>query len=332
MNSKSALSDMKVVAIGGGSGLSVMLRGLKQLTKNISVIVTVADDGGSSGILRHDMNILPPGDIRNCITALSERQPLMEELFSYRFKSGSLSNQSFGNLFLAAMTDITGSFEMAINQMSSILKVKGEVMPVTLDDVSLRATLLNGKVINGESAIPGAVIENASPIEKVELVPPDVRPFKNALDAIASADMIIIGPGSLYTSLLPNFLVGGIAEAVYKSQAKAVYICNVMTQRGETDGYKAYDHVEAFERHIRYPVIDYCIANSAPIPQKYRDRYKKEYKIPVELDEKRFEGSDVKLVSGDLLYFPRETTVRHDYVRLAALIEKIACMIKGEDK
>ena len=228
-------NETKVVVIGGGTGLSTMLRGLKQYTSHITAIVTVGDDGGGSGKLREDLGMLPPGDIRNCILALADTEPLMEDLLQYRFTEGSLKGQCFGNLFLAAMAGISENFEDAVQKMSSVLAVKGKVLPVTLDDMKLVAELENGETIEGESKIPSEVIVRETRIKKLAIKPIDAKPLEEAIKAINNADVIIMGPGSLYTSIIPNLLVKGIPEAICKSPAKKVYnFLMLMTQPGET--------------------------------------------------------------------------------------------------
>ncbi|MGI6662784.1 MAG: gluconeogenesis factor YvcK family protein [Bacillota bacterium] len=224
---------LRIVAIGGGTGLASVLRGLKSLDCDITAIVTVADDGGSSGRLRKDMGMLPPGDIRNCLLALAEAEPDMTSLFNHRFARGALAGHNFGNLFLAAMTEMTGDFQLAVKTMSRILAVKGRVVPATLSDVTLRADMEDGSVVLGEYAIP----QVRKRIRKLSLVPPDPPALDEAVSAIGGADGIIIGPGSLYTSVIPNLLVPGIREAIAASSAKKLYVCNIMTQPGETDGY-----------------------------------------------------------------------------------------------
>ena len=308
------LSDLKIVAVGGGTGLSTMLRGIKLYTKNIDVIVTVADDGGGSGMIREDLNILPPGDIRNCLTVLAEAEPMMKKLFRYRFKCGRLMGQSFGNLFLAAMCDITGDFETAIEKMSSVLAVTGNVLPVTKDDV-------NRNVVFGESSIPKESIKQQSGISKISLEPDSVCAFDKCIKAISEADIIILGPGSLYTSIIPNLLVEGISFAISASSAKKVYVCNVMTQPGETTGYSASDHVNAIVRHTGTNYIDYCIANTKEIPDEYLQKYNAENSSPVQVDFDKFENMFTKLVAKDLLYVDKENMIlRHDYVKLAQII------------
>lgn len=315
------LSDIKVVAVGGGTGLSTMLRGIKLYTQNIDVIVTVADDGGGSGIIREELHILPPGDIRNCLTALADTEPLMKELFRYRFKSGRLAGQSFGNLFLAAMCDLTGDFDTAIEKMSSVLAVTGNVLPVTKDNINLKATLKNGSVIMGESRIPEEALSQGSAISKIELVPSDARPFERCIKAIEDADIIILGPGSLYTSIIPNLIVDGISSAIAASSAKKVYVCNVMTQPGETQGYSAYDHLMALCEHMGENCIDFCIANSAPVPEDVREKYLSSNSDAVELCLEKFKNIPTELIVQDILYKEEENMiVRHDYIKLARVI------------
>lgn len=319
------ISDIKVVAVGGGTGLSTMLRGIKLYTQNIDVIVTVADDGGGSGIIREELHILPPGDIRNCLTALAEAEPLMKELFRYRFKSGRLEGQSFGNLFLAAMCDLSGDFDTAIEKMSSVLAVTGNVLPVTKDNINLKATLKNGSVIMGESRIPEEALSQGSAISKIELHPSDARPSERCIKAIENADIIILGPGSLYTSIIPNLLVDGISSAIASSSAKKVYVCNVMTQPGETQGYSAYDHLNALCEHMGENCIDYCIANSAPVPEDVREKYISSNSDGVKLDREKFENIPTKLIAEDILYKEEEKMiVRHDYIKLAQVILSLA--------
>ncbi|MCB0154279.1 MAG: YvcK family protein [Anaerolineae bacterium] len=245
-------SEPKIVVIGGGTGLSVLLRGLKHYTKNITAIVTVADDGGSSGKLRRELGILPPGDFRNCIAALANDEDLMTQLFQYRFRDGSgLEGHSFGNLFITAMAEVTGSFEEALYESGRILQIQGAILPSTLEDIKLCAELDEGsqtRKVQGESAIPEAML----PIERVYLQPDEPQAFPPALQALLNADLIVAGPGSLYTSILPNLLVSEIAHAIRTSQAKKVYICNVATQPGETDNYTLEDHVQAIEAHTHF--------------------------------------------------------------------------------
>ncbi len=265
----------KVVAIGGGTGLSTLLRGLKEYTDNITAIVTVADDGGSSGKLRRQLGVLPPGDFRNCIAALADAESLMTQLFQYRFGEGEgLDGHSFGNLFIAAMAGVTGDFERALLESSRVLAVRGQILPSTLENVTLVAEL-RGEELDGESSEPQVVEgeshipESGKPIERVFLQPDDVPAYPGALRAILDADLIVAGPGSLYTSVLPNLLVADIVKAIRVSRAKKVYVCNAATQRGETDGYSLGDHMDALHRHVGPDLFPNVLANdnfSHPLP------------------------------------------------------------------
>ncbi|WP_303867211.1 gluconeogenesis factor YvcK family protein [Acetobacterium wieringae] len=268
----------KVVAVGGGTGLSVILRGLKKYTDNLTAIVTVGDDGGGSGKLREELGILPPGDIRSCILALADDENVMQELFNYRFPGGPMAGQSFGNLFLAAMNGISHDFYDAVRRTSDVLQIKGAVLPVTLSQMVLMATLKNGQVIEGESAIPGAALEQKSPITQIFLKQEDTRPLPETIEAIRNADMIVIGPGSLYTSVIPNLLIRDVARAIFDSRAKRFYICNIMTQPGETDGYTQEDHIRAIEAHLDQAegrLFDYVVANTGSLPKSIEEKYQK---------------------------------------------------------
>jgi len=250
----------KVVAIGGGHGLSTLLRGLKQYTGNLTAVVTVADDGGSSGRLRREMGVLPPGDLRMCLVALADAEPLMTDLFQYRFDKGEgLEGHSFGNLFLVAMQSITGDVEHALRESSRVLAVRGQILPSTLADIQLHCHYVDGQTSAGESALP----EAHKPIERIYLEPTNPEAYPEALKAILEADMIVIGPGSLYTSILPNLLVPDIAKAVRAANAVKVYVCNVATQRGETDDFHVSDHIQAIERHTGGPgLFRYALVNN----------------------------------------------------------------------
>ena len=294
-------NEAKVVVIGGGTGLSTMLRGLKQYTSHITAIVTVGDDGGGSGKLREDLGMLPPGDIRNCILALADTEPLMEDLLQYRFTEGSLKGQCFGNLFLAAMAGISENFEDAVQKMSSVLAVKGKVLPVTLDDMKLIAELENGEIIEGESKIPSEVIVRNTRIKKIAIKPIDAKPLEEAIKAINNADVIIMGPGSLYTSIIPNLLVKGIPEAICKSPAKKVYISNVMTQPGETDGFKVSNHLKVLMDYGVAENIDYVIANNGIIPPDIKEKYAKENAELVVLDYENISNLNVNVIEADLI-------------------------------
>jgi uncharacterized cofD-like protein len=252
----------RVVAIGGGTGLSALLRGLKRYSRNLTAIVTVADDGGSSGRLRQEYRILPPGDFRQCITALADVEPLMTTLFQHRFKEGSLNGHSFGNLFIMAMAEITGDFEHAIRESGRVLAVRGQIVPSTLRDVTLMAEMADGETRVGESNIPHPNGDGAvATIRRVFLDPePTINP--EAEEAILNAEIIIVGPGSLYTSILPNLVVEGMAEALKASPALKVYVCNVATQPGETDTYRVSDHLKAIESHLGSNIFDFVLVNS----------------------------------------------------------------------
>lgn len=287
----------RIVTIGGGHGLSTMLRGLKEYTENISAIVTVADDGGGSGMLRQDLGMLPPGDIRNCLQALANTEPLMAELMDYRFKDGRMAGQSFGNLLLAALDGISPSFDVAVRRASEVLAITGRVLPVTTTNVQLKATFENGASVVGESKIFYCKKKQDCRIEKVALLPEHPTALPDALEAIQQADMIILGPGSLYTSIIPNLLVDGIVEAIQASDALKVYVCNVMTQEGETEGYTVADHLSALYQHSADGLVDYCLCNSSPIPEDIASRYAAEGAELLCADTAMGERMGVELIS-----------------------------------
>lgn len=313
------LKGPKIVVIGGGTGLSTMLRGLKNYTSNITAIVTVGDDGGGSGVLREDLGILPPGDIRNCILALARTEPLMEELLQYRFKDGRLKNQNFGNLFLAAMDGISDNFEDAVQKMSSVLAVKGKVLPVTLEDMVLEAELENGNKVRGESIIGEEVIEQDSRIKKFKIFPEDAKALDDAISAIEDADAIVLGPGSLYTSILPNLLVKDITRSIKKSKALKLYICNIMTQPGETQKFSVSDHIKVIFDHCGRDIIDCVIANEESIHPDLKDKYYAEGSDIVNLDIEELEKLGVDVVKDDLTE-TQKTYVRHNAKKLAKII------------
>jgi len=307
----------KVVAIGGGTGLSTLLRGLKRATTNLTAVVTVTDDGGSSGRLQKELGILPPGDIRNCLVALADDEALVTDLFQYRFSEGDgLTGHSFGNLFLAAMTGITGNFDRAVKESSRVLNVKGRVMPATLDTVRLIATLADGTIVSGETNISSS----HAPIADLSLEPAGARPLPEVIEAIASADAIVLGPGSLYTSVLPNFLVDGIARAVAESPALKVYICNVMTQPGETDAFTASAHVSTLIERAGARVCDTVIVNEEP-PRRLLEAYEKEGQVPVTPDREALEAMGIRVVGAAVI--SETLTVRHDPQRLADVVLKL---------
>ena len=308
----------KIVAIGGGTGLSTLLRGLKQYSSNITAIVTVADDGGSSGRLRREMGILPPGDIRNCIAALADEEKLLTELFQYRFHAGDgLSGHSFGNLFISAMTEITGDLEQAIDASAKVLAIRGKVLPATLTDVSLWAKLADGRIIEGESKITEAMGQ----IRQIGCHPADPVALPAALAAIKEADYIIIGPGSLYTSIIPNLLVPAIRQALAQVTVPRVYVCNIMTQPGETDNYSVADHLRAIEGVCEERVFDAVLAQrTAPSPQSLQ-LYAQEHSHPVFLDREEVGKMGYRIVLANVMAEDEVTAkVRHDPQRLARVL------------
>ncbi len=309
----------KIVVIGGGTGLSTMLRGLKYYTTNITAIVTVGDDGGGSGALREDLGMLPPGDIRNCILALADTEPIMDDLLQYRFKDGRLKNQSFGNLFLAAMDGISDNFEEAVQKMSSVLAVTGKVIPVTLDNMELVARLENGNIVEGESQIPEEAIKQNSSIEELMINPEDARPLEEALQAIREADAIVMGPGSLYTSVTPNLLVKDMSKAIKKSNGLKIYISNIMTQPGETTDFKVSDHLKVLFKYGGKNIIDYVIANTGEISEQLKEKYKKENSKIVDLDQEEINSMGVKIVGSDLVKVEKGY-VKHDADKLAQVL------------
>jgi uncharacterized cofD-like protein len=323
----------RVVALGGGTGLSTLLRGLKEhCTRNsddhptperpisdLVAIVTVTDDGGSSGRLRRENRILPPGDIRNCMVALSKDEALLSRLFQYRFKAGQgLIGHNFGNLFLAALTHITGDFAEAVRVSSKVLAIRGRIFPSTLENVHLVATLQNGKIVHGETKITAS----NSPIKKIALSSPDARSLPPALAAIRNADLILLGPGSLYTSILPNLLIPEIANAIIHSKAPRVYIANLMTQPGETSGYALADHLRAIQQHSlrrnSQRVIDCVVANNQPISAPVARRYATQGADPVKVDLPALQKLGFRVIQDHLL--EEQTVIRHNTRRLARLL------------
>jgi uncharacterized cofD-like protein len=308
----------KIVVIGGGTGLSTLLRGLKQYSSNITAIVTVADDGGSSGRLRREMGILPPGDIRNCIAALADEEKLLTELFQYRFHAGDgLSGHSFGNLFISAMTEITGDLEQAIDASAKVLAIRGKVLPATLTDVSLWAKLADGRIIEGESKITEAMGQ----IRQIGCHPADPVALPAALAAIKEADYIIIGPGSLYTSIIPNLLVPAIRQALAQVTVPRVYVCNIMTQPGETDNYSVADHLRAIEEVCEERIVDAVLAQkTAPSPQSLQ-LYAQEHSHPVFLDREEVGKMGYRIVLANVMAEDEVTAkVSHDPQRLARVL------------
>ncbi|OGF44220.1 MAG: hypothetical protein A2452_05430 [Candidatus Firestonebacteria bacterium RIFOXYC2_FULL_39_67] len=316
------LKGPRIVTVGGGTGLSTLLKGLKVYSSNLTAVVTVADDGGSSGKLRKQLKMLPPGDIRSCMVALADSSGLLGKVFQYRFNSNNknLDGHSFGNLFIAALTNISGSFEKGVQEASKILAIRGKVLPVTLEKVVLEAKLKNKKIIKGQSNISHC----AYAIDKVFLVPSDPLPSNTALSDIKKAKLIILGPGSLYTSIIPNLLIKEVSDAIYHSKAKVVYICNIMTQPGETKGYRLSDHVNAINNHVGYrDLINYVIVNNHyNIPEKVLVKYAKKNSYPVEIDSNNMKTYSVKIISDDLVQIA-DGLVRHDPEKLAKIILRL---------
>lgn len=310
----------KIVTIGGGTGLSTLLKGIKNYSSEITALVTMADDGGGSGVLRRSFGMLPPGDVRNCLLALSDIEPEMNTLLSHRFEKGELKGQSFGNLFLLAMNEIYGSFEEAVKMASSILRVKGTVMPITVNDVNIEATYDDKSKAFGESILPAEAIKDNKKIKRVELCPKDVEPLDGVITAINKADIILIGPGSLYTSIIPNLLVKGVTEAIISSPAKKIYLQNVMTQHGETDDMSVKDHVEAIFEHSD-KIFDSIIINNKVLSEELKKKYQEEYQEQIFLtdgDKKYLEEEAIDYIEGDCL--DGGDYVRHDSEKLANMI------------
>lgn len=307
-------TDVKILVIGGGSGISVILRGIKKISKNISAVVTVADDGGSSGILRKDMGMLPPGDIRNCILALSKTEAFMEKLMQHRFKDEKLSPHNLGNLLIAALVEMTGSFEAALSHMHDIFAVTGRVLPVSLEDISILAELEDGSVIVGESKIPYEVIKKNSKIKRIKIIPEDAEIFEEVPNAIRYSDIILIGPGSLYTSILPNLLVKGVVESILQSHAKIVYCGNLLSQPGETVGMKIEDHVFEIERHVGCRLFDTVLINNKRLSNELYAAYKKEGAKPLFLSDEgreKLEKRGIEVIERDFIEI-KEGYIRHD--------------------
>jgi uncharacterized cofD-like protein len=329
---KDSFLFMKVVAIGGGTGLSTVLRGLKhhvteparpaQLRPEVTrltAVVTVTDEGGSSGRLRRDFRILPPGDIRNCLVALAEDEQLLTQLFNYRFSSGhGLRGHNFGNLFLTALTHLTHDFAKAVRLSSEVLAIRGEIFPATLSDVHLQATRIDGVIIRGERSITKTRVA----IQRLHIIPSRCQPLPETMVAIREADLITLGPGSLYTSLVPNLLVNGIAEAIARSRAVKVLVCNLMTQPGESRGYSAADHVRALHEHAGRKLFDHVVLNTGTLSAALLKRYAAERAAPVEMDLDAVRKLGVKPLCADLLIEDR--VARHDSRHLAKLLLSLA--------
>jgi uncharacterized cofD-like protein len=318
---------LRVVSIGGGTGLSALLNGLKRYTRSldgapqvdITAIVTVTDDGGSSGRLRRDFDVLPPGDIRSCMVALSEDETLLSRLFQYRFQAGhGLKGHSFGNLFLTAMTSIVGDFPDAVRKSSEVLNIAGRIFPSTAADVSLEAVLADGRVVIGESRIS----RSKKPIREVRIKPARVRPLKETLAALEAADLITFGPGSLFTSVIPNLLVSGIPKAIRQSGALKAYFVNLMSQPGETTDFRASDHVAAITQHARAALLDCAIVSNSRLSPAMRRRYAEQNAAPVENDLETLQGMGLEVIQADLLM--KAAKVRHNPVSVGAVAFELA--------
>lgn len=316
--SSSIFKRPRVVCIGGGTGLSVILRGLKKLPIDITAIVTVADDGGSSGRLRNDLRMPPPGDIRNVLIALADTEPLLESVLQYRFENGQgLVGHTLGNLMIAAMKEITGDFTQAVKEMSRVLAVNGRVLPSSEQDVKLVAEMADGTIVQGESRIP----QIGKPIRRVFLDPPEPHPLREAVDAIREADGIIVGPGSLYTSILPNLLVKDISKLIRASKAYKLYVCNVMTQPGETDGFSASDHIRAIYEHVGERLFDLAIINNEVPPLSIQQQYAKQGQKMVMPDIEGIHRLGCDVLADNLLLY--QTVVRHDAERISRHILRL---------
>ena len=325
----------RIVAIGGGTGLSTLLRGLKLYTKHITAIVTVADDGGGSGVLRQDLGMPPPGDIRHCMEALANAEPLMVQLLQYRFQDGALAGQSFGNLLLAALHGILPTFDQAVDGMSQVLAITGKVLPVTTEDVQLEAEFENGVTVVGESSIAQCKKEQDCRIRKVRLLPEHPKALEAALQAIAQAEMIVFSPGSLYTSIIPNLLVDGITEAIRSSKAMKIYACNIMTQPGETEGYTVSDHIRALFKHTYEGLFDLCLVNNGTIPSAIIQRYRQEGSDAILCDKETCEALGVEILTAPVATV-ENGRVRHNPGHLAREIVDLharrSIRIAGEGK
>lgn len=310
----------RIVVIGGGTGMPVLLRGLKKLPIELTALVTVADDGGSTGRLRNEMSIPAPGDIRNVIAAMSDVEPMLVELFQHRFNSqNGLSGHSLGNLLLAAMTSITGDFYTGVEEISRVLNVKGRIFPISNENLSLHAEMTDGEIVSGESKIPQA----NKKIKRVFIEPQPVHAFPNAVEAIYEADLVVVSPGSLYTSILPSLITPQIDQAIRQTKAKVVYVCNLMTQYGETTGYAASQHVQAIIDHIGENTIDSIIVHNEPINQGIRDMYAEENAEPVIYDTDCLLKQGLEIIEGDIIDHNRKT-LRHDTEKLAKLLYSLA--------
>ncbi|MDA3732151.1 uridine diphosphate-N-acetylglucosamine-binding protein YvcK [Niameybacter massiliensis] len=314
-------SSLKVVAIGGGTGLSTMLRGIKKHTSDVTAIVTVSDNGGGSGILREEMNMVPPGDIRNCLVALANTEPIMKELLQYRFKDGTLKGQNFGNLFLAALADLSGNFEKAVQVTSKVLAITGKVLPVTLENVQLYATFENGDCVEGETQIVEYSKAHHKMITDIRLEPKNPQPAEEVIEAIEEAEILLLGPGSLYTSIVPNLLIEEVANAIRNSKARKIYIANMMSQPGETTGFTVEDHVEELEKFIGEGTINTVIVNNENIPEEYLKKYIEDGAHMLHFDAEHPIWQAKKRIEAPLVRINHEKQyIRHNQDKLAEYI------------
>ncbi|MEN6327663.1 MAG: YvcK family protein [Syntrophomonas sp.] len=317
--------EPKIVVIGGGTGLSVLLKGLKRYTSQLTAVVTVSDDGGSSGRLRAELGVLPPGDIRNCLVALAETETMMDKVFQHRFgQKGSLQGHNLGNLLLVALTEITGDFVSAIKEVSRVLAVRGKVIPATLEHVRLGAVMKDGALINGETSIR----KYGAEIEQLFLVPDHCIPVPETLNAIMEADAIVLGPGSLYTSIIPKLLVKGIAQVLAESPAPKIYVSNIMTEQGETDNFSASDHLRVIMKYAGQPIIDYVVVNNGRIDEQRLKRYQSEAAVPVAVNRKDIEELGITMIAEDLV--SDSPLAWHDSDKLARVIMNITSKVSAQ--
>lgn len=315
------MKKLKIVLIGGGTGLSVLARGLRNYPIDITAIVTVADDGGSTGVIRNEMDIPAPGDIRNVIAALSDAEPIIQDLFQYRFEANQIGGHSLGNLLLAALTNIENDFGHAVKELSKILNIKGKVIPSTNTSVKLNAVFKDGEIVSGESSIP----KRNKQIERVYLEPSNVKPMDEAVQAIKEADLIVLGPGSLYTSVISNLCVNGIQKALFDTDAPKLYVANVMTQPGETNGYDVLDHINAIHKHAGKDFIKYVICNTQLYDEAVLAHYKKQNAEPVAAHYDMLTAKGLKVITAsNLIEVSKDYRVRHNNEVLAKLIYDIA--------
>jgi uncharacterized cofD-like protein len=332
---KNPANGLHIAVIGGGTGLSTLLRGLKLYSNHLTAIVTVADNGGSSGMLREDLGMPPPGDIRNCILALADTEPLMNDLLNFRFQDGRLSGQNFGNLLIAAMNAVSGNFYDAVRNVSKVLAVKGQVLPVSLQNIQIGARLIDQTVIRGETEIGHRHAHMGNEIVEIFMEPGNATALPDAIEALQNADVIVLGPGSLYTSIIPNLLFKEISQAIAKSQAARIYVCNIMTQPAETMGYDAARHLAAILKHAHRKTaagfIDYCIVNSAWIDRQLIARYQLESAVPVLAERCSIEHQGSTMIDAPLACV-NNGVIRHDHTVLARMVLRLALEKPGKDK